>query len=173
MPGHHICYKWSCSFHIGLECMAQLCDTSSLLGWHLYSGFFCFSFLCLLVFVVFLSVAHFGYLHFIKTSWRCCSSLFSSWGLEHIALALCVRVLITLYLQARLWWLSHWRYKSVWVGFLYTLGFWVLSIFGVINLSGNGMEPSGLVSSVVNMMERSTELMCCKNSSLYDCCCMT
>ena len=35
------------------------------------------------------------------------------------------------------------------------------------------MEPSGLVSSVLNMMEGSTELMCCKNSSYYDCRSMT
>ena len=34
--------------------------------------------------------------------------------------ALCVRVLITLYLAAKLWLLSHWSYRSVCVGFLYT-----------------------------------------------------
>ena len=34
------------------------------------------------------------------------------------------------------------------------------------------MEPSGLVSSVVNMMEGSIELMSCKNSPLWDCYCM-
>ena len=31
------------------------------------------------------------------------------------------KVLVTLYLAARLWWLSHRRYKSVCAGFLYNL----------------------------------------------------
>ena len=75
-----------------------------------------------------------------------------------------MRVLITLYLRARLWWLSHRRYKSVWVGFLYTLVIRVPSFCGVMSVSRNDMEPSGLVSSVVNMMAGSTELICCKNS---------
>ena len=35
------------------------------------------------------------------------------------------------------------------------------------------MEPSSLVSSVVKLMEGSTGLMCCKNSSFCDCCSMT
>ena len=71
--------------------------------------------------------------------------------------------------QIRLWWLSHWRYKSVWVGFQYILVVKVLSCCGVKSVSRNGMEQSGLVSSVVNIMEGSTELMYCKNSSLHDC----
>ena len=35
------------------------------------------------------------------------------------------------------------------------------------------MEPSCLAYSVVNWMDGSTELMCCLNSSLCDCCRMT
>ena len=112
-------------------------------------------------------MAHLWYLHLVRTSWGC--SLSSSWELEHTALVLCVRVLITLYVQARLWYLSHWKYKSVWVGFLYTLVVRVPSCCGVTSASSNSMEPSGLVSSVVNMMEGSTEIMCCKNTSLCDC----
>ena len=108
-----------------------------------------------------LLMAHFGYLHFIRTSSRCCISSLSSLGVEHTTLSLCVRVLITLYLYDRLWWLSHCSYKSVWVGFLYTF-VRVPSAWGVIIVSRNGMEPSGLVSSAVNMMEGSTELMFCK-----------
>ena len=54
-------------------------------------------------------MAHLGYLHCLRTS-RCCSSLFNNSGVDHIVLALCVRVLITLYFDARLWLLSHWRY---------------------------------------------------------------
>ena len=57
-------------------------------------------------------IAHFGYLHWCRTSCRCCNSSLSSLELEHTALALCVRMLLTLYLQARLWWLFCWRYKS-------------------------------------------------------------
>ena len=58
--------------------------------------------------------------------------------------------------------------KSVWVGFLYILVVRVPSVCGVNSVSRNGMEPSGLFSSTVNMMKGSTELMCCKNSSLFD-----
>ena len=35
------------------------------------------------------------------------------------------------------------------------------------------MEPSASDSSTVNWMEGSTELMCLKNSSLFDWCCIT
>ena len=48
-----------------------------------------------------LLMTHFGYLYFIRTSSRCCSSFFSSWGVEQTALTLCVRELIRLYLHAR------------------------------------------------------------------------
>ena len=40
-------------------------------------------------------------------------------------------------------------------------------------MSRKGMEPSCLASSAVKRMEGSTELMCCRNSSLCDCCNMT
>ena len=85
--------------------------------------------------------AHLGYLHCVRASSRCFNSSFSSGELEQTALALCVRVLITLYLQARLWWLSHCRYWSVWVGFLYTLVVSVPSSWGVTKMSKKGMEP--------------------------------
>ena len=89
----------------------------------------------------------------ILTSSRC----FSSWGVEHTAFALHVRVLITLYLQARLWLLSHCRYTSVLVGFLYSPDGRVLSTLCVTSVSINGMEPSGLVSSTANRTDESTE----------------
>ena len=104
-----------------------------------------------------------------RTSCRCSDSYSSSLELEHTALTLCLRVLITLYLQARLWWLCHWRYRSVWVGFLEILVVKVPSSWGVTIVSGKGMEPSCFASSVLNWMDASTELMCCRNSSLYDC----
>ena len=45
---------------------------------------------------------HLGYLHSISTSSRCLSSFFISCLVEHIVFALCERVLITLYFDARL-----------------------------------------------------------------------
>ena len=39
-----------------------------------------------------------------------------------------------------------------------------------IMVSRNGMEPSDLVSSTVNLTEGSNELICVKNSSLSDWC---
>ena len=143
-------------------------------------GIFCFLFFYLPVLVYSIN-GPVCYLHWERTSWRCFSSLSSSLEFEHTTLDLCVRVLITLYLQARLWWLSNWRYKSVWVGFLYTLVVRVPSSCGVTSVSRNGMGPSCLVSSVVKLMEQSTELlmegsteiMCYSNSSFCDCCTMT
>ena len=64
--------------------------------------------------------------------------------------ALCVKVLITLYLAAKLWFLSHGRYRSVCVGFLYTPMVKVPSASGVMMVSRKGMEPSSLASSTVN-----------------------
>ena len=49
----------------------------------------------------------------------------------------------------------------------------VLSACDVTMVSGNGMEPSDLVSSIVNWMDGSTELMCFKNSSLCNWCWIT
>ena len=47
--------------------------------------------------------------------------LFEQLRITAHSLALWERVLITLNLAERLWWLSHSRYCSVWVGFLYTV----------------------------------------------------
>ena len=59
------------------------------------------------------------------------------------------------------------------MGFLYILVVKVPCFCGVMSVSRNGMEPSGLVSSVVKLMEGSTELMCCKKYYFCDCCSMT
>ena len=67
--------------------------------------------------------AHTGYLNFVRALNRWCSSCYDSWGIEHIVLALWCRVPTTLYLDDIVWWLSHCKYESVWVGFLYTV-FW-------------------------------------------------
>ena len=49
-------------------------------------------------------------------------------------------VLITLYLAAMLWLLSHERYRSVWVGFLYTSIVKVPSSSGLMMVSRKGMD---------------------------------
>ena len=79
-------------------------------------------------------IVHLGYLQPLRTSSTCFNSLLMNSGVEHKVLALCVRVLITLYLEAKLWSLSHWRYWSVWVGFLYTFVVKVPSTLGVRSL---------------------------------------
>ena len=48
-------------------------------------------------------MAHLGYLHCIMTLSQCCNSPVSNCGVEHMVLALCVRVLITMYFAVRLW----------------------------------------------------------------------
>ena len=106
-----------------------------LLVWLLFLFFFLFVFSCpsFCCFVILFN-AHLEYLQWERTSSICINSFFSSSELEHTDLALCVRVLITLNLQARLWWPSHWRYKSVCVDFLYTHVIKVPSSFGVTNV---------------------------------------
>ena len=114
IPGHHICHRYSCSSHIGLVNEVPLCDISCLFGWcYCCHVFFYFFISCLLVVNLYVLPTL-----DICIERGCFSSFLSSSELEHTALALCLKVLITLYLQARFWWLPHWRYKSVWVGFL-------------------------------------------------------
>ena len=64
--------------------------------------------------------AHTGYVHLSSACLRWPSSSLSYWLLEQIDFGLCLRVLMTLNLAARWWWLSHCKYKSVCVDFLYT-----------------------------------------------------
>ena len=85
----------------------------------LCSRWVCFFSFCWCLLKIFL-IAHFGYLHSPSTCSRCCSSFSANSGVEQMVWALCVSVLITLYLAAMLWLLSHGRYSSVWVSFLYT-----------------------------------------------------
>ena len=110
-------------------------------------------------------IVHLGYLHWPSTCSRCFYSFSSKFGVEQMVCALCVKVLITLYLAAKLWLLSHGRYKSVCVVFLYTPIVKVPSVSGAMMVSKKGMEPSSLGSSTVNLMEGSTVLMCLRNSS--------
>ena len=64
-----------------------------------------------------------------------------------------------LYFANKWWWLSHCRYWSMWVGFLYTVIDNVFSASGFTRVSKKGMAPSSPVSSTVNFMAGSTLLM--------------
>ena len=73
-----------------------------------------------------------------------CFSVVSSSVVDNTVFALCVKVLITLYLVHIWWWLSQCKYWSIQVGFLYTLVVYVPLCTGMINMSKNGIEPSTL-----------------------------
>ena len=109
-----------------------------------------------------LLMAYVGYLHFLRAWHRWSSSFCNSCGSEHIVLALCYRVPATLYLEEMVWWLSHCKYRSVWVGFLNTDVLRLPSSFGVIKMSRNGMDPSSLTSLQVNLMFWWMELRYCR-----------
>ena len=119
-----------------------------------------FLLVAVLVFIFALFIAHAGYLHLLSVSCRCCSSAFSRSSLEQMVLALCCNEPTTLYFNATVWLLSHWRYRSMWVGFLYTVVFKFLSLSGVIKTSRKGIEPSSPASSLVNWMCSSMLFTC-------------
>ena len=104
------------------------------------------------VFILALFNAHVGYLHLRSASSRWCSSDLSSSLSEQMVLALYCKEPTTLYFDETWWLLSHWRYKSVCVGFLYTVVFRLPFSSGIIRTSRKGMEPSMPASSLVNCM---------------------
>ena len=69
---------------------------------------------------------------------------------------LCESTLITLCLAERWWWLSHCKYWSVCVGFLYTVIDSLPSVSGFTVVSQKEMAPSSLLFSTVNSMAWST-----------------
>ena len=83
------------------------------------------------------------------------------------SLALCVKVLITLYLAERWWWLFHSKYWSMWVSFLYTPMDNLPSAPGVTIVSKKGMAPSSLLFSTVNCIARSMLLLCYRKFCLF------
>ena len=113
-----------------------------------------------------LSKAHLGYLHLVRAflsvhllflcgaTQACCTQWRPLWE----------RVWITLNLAERWWWLSHCKYWSVCVGFLYTVIDREPSTSGLTIVSKKGMDPSSLLSSTVNLMAGSTLLMCWKEA---------
>ena len=114
-----------------------------------------------------LSKAHLGCLHLVSAFLRWTFSLQRSSGLLHTVWALWVRVWITLNFAERWWWLSHYRYWSMWIGFLYTVIDRFPSASGFTMVSKKGMAPSSLLFSTVNCMAGSTLLMCCRKSCLW------
>ena len=88
-------------------------------------------------------------------------------------LALWVSVHMTLYLADRLWWLSHCKYWSVWVGLLHTLILRELSTSGLTKVSRKGIAPFSWLPLTVNFILGSMLLMSLKKSCLLACCWMT
>ena len=112
------------------------------------------------------SMAHLGYLQWASAFQRWFISFWRRSGLLQTVLALWVGVLITLYIADRWWWLSHFRYWSVWVGFLYTVIESSPLASGLTMVSKKGIAPSSSFSSTVNLMARSTLLMCSRKFCL-------
>ena len=98
------------------------------------------------------------------------SSLFNLSGLEQTVFALWCSVPTTLYFEEMGWWLSHFRYMSVWVGFLQTVVFSLPSSVGVINMViydfHDEIDDSKLLTSELN----STETLLWRNSMWYNIC---
>ena len=113
-----------------------------------------------------LSKAHLGYLQLVRAFLRCSFSFWSNSGLLHPVEALWERIWITLNLAERWWWLSHCKYWSVCVGFLYTVMDREPSASGLTIVSKKGMEPSSLLPSTVNLMAGSTLFMCWRKPCL-------
>ena len=118
-----------------------------------------------------------SFLHLVQSPfWGICIWWEPSWGGPFLVGAtqdcctqwrpLWERVWITLNLAERWWWLSHCKYWSVCVGFLYTVMDRVPSAFGLTIVSKKGMDPSSLLSSTVNLIAGSTLLMCWRKPCL-------
>ena len=119
-----------------------------------------------LFFIFILFMAHDGYLQADKTLSMCVNSSSSCSWLGQTFFALCSNELITLYLLAIAWWLSHCKYWLVWVGFLYIEVDKLPSLFAVIKVSRKGIDPSTLVFSTVHCIFSSMAFICWKNSPL-------
>ena len=101
-------------------------------------------FFCLMLALV---RAHSGYLHLLRALLRWSSFSFSRWLLEQTVLAVCFKVLITLNVADRWWWLFQYKHRSVCVGFLCSDVSRELSGCDITIVSRKGMDPSVLASS--------------------------
>ena len=108
----------------------------------------------------------FGIFAFVESLHEVVLSCWSNSGLLHTVEALWERVWITLNLAERWWWLSHCKYWSVCVDFLYTVMDSVPSASGLPMVSKKGMNPCSLLSSTVNFIAASTLLMCWRKPCL-------
>ena len=70
------------------------------------------------IFNFILLIVQFGYLHAVRAFCMCVCSSSSNLLLEQMIFALCRSVLMILNLLFMAWWLSHYKYWFVWVGFL-------------------------------------------------------
>ena len=120
-----------------------------------------------------LFMAQGGYLHLTRTSLRSDNFFWSNSGLVQTVFALWVSVPMTLYLVDKLWWLSHCKYWSVWVGLWYTVNDMELSASGVTKVSRKGMPPFPWVPWSINLIAQSMLLICSRNSCLWILCWMT
>ena len=114
-----------------------------------------------------LSHTHLWYLHLERASLRYCISLLRSSGPVPTVFTLWVRGLMTLYLAARIWWLSHSKYWSVWVGFLYTVIDKEVSASGLTKVSKKGIVPFSWLPSSVSFIAGSILFMCSRNNCLW------
>ena len=89
-----------------------------------------------------LFMANLGYLHLTRASLRWCTTPhLKSPSVVHTVLALWVSVPMTLYLTERLWWLSHCKYWSVWVGLWYTFMLRELTASGLTKVPRKEIVP--------------------------------
>ena len=130
-------------------------------------------FVCLWFMLCILFSAHVRYFQWVNVSYKFCSSVPSIFGWAQTVMALSESVLTTIYLAAMWWWLSHWKYWPLCVGFLYTPVENVPSGVSVIMVFRSGIAPIWPGVLNVNMIALSTELMCHKNLSLCSMSCMT
>ena len=172
-PLKYTCTLWVLHTFLKLSLSSLLYGTAMCGFWMLSVPVF---FLLLLLFfwvwlldlILMLLKAHAGYLHFVRALFRWSSSCFNSWGLEQMVFTLWYRVPITLNSDGNVWQLSYCRYRSVCMGFLYTVVLRLPSSFGITNILRKGMDPSSLCSSLVNWICWSMELMWSKKALLCD-----
>ena len=100
-------------------------------------------------------------------------SVLSSSGVELTALALWFSMFMMLYLAPKWWLLSQCKYCSVYLDFLYNIMDSVLLGSCVTEVTKNGVEPSGHMSSSVNLMNWSMLLICLRKIALCSNCCTT
>ena len=102
-----------------------------------------------------------------------CNSSFKSPGVVQTDLALWVSAPMTLYLAHSLWWLSHFKYCSVWVGLWHIHILRELSVSGLTNVSRKGIAPFYWLLLTVNFILGSMLLMWFKKSCFWACSSMT